>query len=234
MTDSRPLLKASPNSGTDFPCLDRRRLIGLCGGAAVTAAAGPAGAAISALMCPPSVGSFGGSAGPGTSGGTGNLLDGNQDWSGAIPSDGVSERHLKMTNWATGERFDALFVSGGQFVQEAVDQFSRFARDRRTGDVMPFSPLTMDIIWKVWTMLDTSEIFNLNSGYRSPKTNASLSGAAKNSFHMKAMAADISISGRTVNQIHGAAVALKAGGVGKYSSSGFVHVDSGPVRYWGS
>jgi uncharacterized protein YcbK (DUF882 family) len=32
--------------------------------------------------------------------------------------------------------------------------------------------------------------------------------------------------------VHTAAVKLRAGGVGYYPKSDFVHVDCGPVRYW--
>ena len=58
------------------------------------------------------------------------------------------------------------------------------------------------------------------------------SGVAKNSLHIKGWAADIHVPGVALKKLHEYAVSLKAGGVGYYPSSGFVHVDVGRVRYW--
>jgi uncharacterized protein YcbK (DUF882 family) len=213
------------------PIISRRRLLAVGGAAVGTLASGAANAGISALMCPPQVGSF---ARGGLADGPTNLLGGSEDYTGDVPDDGPGMRHLIMTNGRTGERFDRAFVENGEYVSDALQEFSRFARDWRQNESIPFDPKTIDIIWKVWKKLDTTAVFNLNSGYRSPKTNASLNGTAKQSLHLRAKAADLSISGRSVNQIYSAAMSLKAGGVGKYTDSHFVHVDSGRHRTWGS
>jgi uncharacterized protein YcbK (DUF882 family) len=139
---------------------------------------------------------------------------------------------LRMFNPHTKETFEGDIVVNGEFNQEVMAQFSRFARDWRQNEVKPFSPTTVNIIWTIWRELNMDEPFSLNSGYRSPKTNASLSGAATQSLHLKAMAADLSCSTRSVADIHKIAVGIKGGGVGRYDSSNFVHVDSGRVRYW--
>jgi uncharacterized protein YcbK (DUF882 family) len=47
------------------------------------------------------------------------------------------------------------------------------------------------------------------------------------------MAVDVAMKTRSVRQISRAGLSLGAGGVGKYSRSQFVHLDSGPVRDWG-
>ena len=186
----------------------------------------------SPLMCPPKLGSFGG----GSNGAVGSASDGsglvdNIDYSKEVPDDGPGIRFLKMTNPHTGERFAGNFVEGGSYNQSVLKQFTHFARDFRRNEELNFSPATIEIIWKIWRKLEMSEPFRLNSGYRSPKTNAGLKGAATQSLHMRALAADISSDSRTPSQVHRAAVSLKAGGVGKYDT--FTHIDCGKVRYWG-
>ena len=54
--------------------------------------------------------------------------------------------------------------------------------------------------------------------------------AARNSLHLKAKAADISIAGLSPSRIAAAARRTGMGGVGRYR--GFVHVDTGLPRHW--
>jgi hypothetical protein len=78
---------------------------------------------------------------------------------------------------------------------------------------------------------------NVNSGYRSPEYNASLSGSAKNSYHMQGMAMDISwpgINATTREEFVRIARAQGFRGIGRYgpSAGNFVHIDIGPERTW--
>jgi uncharacterized protein DUF882 len=50
---------------------------------------------------------------------------------------------------------------------------------------------------------------------------------------MRGQAADISLKGRTLSQLHMAALSLRSGGVGYYPAHDFIHVDVGPIRTWG-
>ena len=88
----------------------------------------------------------------------------------------------------------------------------------------------------VRTKLDSKQPFHIISGYRSPKTNAMLrrhsSGVAKHSMHLQGKAIDIRVPGRDLKQVHRVALSLKGGGVGLYTKSDFVHVDTGRVRSW--
>lgn len=196
-------------------------------GLAATAPSGASGA-ISALMCPPKAGSFAGSAG--TTGG-GGWVESNTDYSGSVPDDGPGMRRLVMTNGRTGERYDMEFVRDGKYVPEAIEAFSKFARDWRQNEVKAFDPKVIDIVWKIWRKLGTETPMNLNSGYRSPKTNGSLPGAAKQSQHMHARATDLSHPSIPASEIHKAAMSDWVGGVGRYDT--FCHVDSGAKRRWG-
>jgi uncharacterized protein YcbK (DUF882 family) len=81
-----------------------------------------------------------------------------------------------------------------------------------------------------------SQVLHIISGYRSPESNAKLhansSGVAKHSMHMEGKAIDIRMPGKDLAQLHKAAMSMKAGGVGYYPESQFVHMDTGRVRYW--
>ena len=84
--------------------------------------------------------------------------------------------------------------------------------------------------------LDTREPFEVISGYRSPATNATLvsttSGVSPTSLHVVGMAIDIRVPGRPLRAVRDTAMGLRAGGVGYYPDSDFVHVDVGRVRSW--
>jgi uncharacterized protein YcbK (DUF882 family) len=146
-------------------------------------------------------------------------------------------RRIKMYSGRTGERIDMIYWIEGEYIKDAVKEVHLFMRDWRTNDVKNIDLRTIDIMAAAHNMMDVSEPYMLLSGYRSPKTNAMLrargSGVAKNSLHLKGQAADLRLNSRSVNQMARAASACKAGGVGRYSGSNFVHMDCGPVRSWG-
>ncbi|WP_439110537.1 YcbK family protein [Lentibacter sp.] len=146
-------------------------------------------------------------------------------------------RRIKMYSSRTGEKIDMIYWVEGDYIKDAVQEVNHFMRDWRTGDVKNMDLRTIDIMAASLNLLDVSEPYLLLSGYRSPKTNAMLrsrsSGVAKNSLHLKGQAADLRLSSRSVSQMGRAAASCAAGGVGRYSSSNFVHMDCGPVRTWG-
>lgn len=141
-----------------------------------------------------------------------------------------------MYSGRTGESLDTIYWIEGEYIPEALKEITRFMRDWRTNDVKTIDPRTVDIAAASHRLLDTSEPYMLLSGYRSPATNAMLrsrsGGVARNSLHMKGMAADLRMKSRSVGQIYSAALACHAGGVGRYNGSGFVHMDCGNVRSW--
>lgn len=147
-------------------------------------------------------------------------------------------RRLRMYSARTGERIDMIYWVEGTYVPEALGEVNLFFRDWRTNGVKRIDTRTIDLMTAAHNLMDCSEPYLLISGYRSPKTNAMLrarsGGVAKNSRHLKGEAADLRLTSRSVSQMARAAIACKAGGVGKYSGSNFVHMDCGPVRNWGS
>ena len=146
-------------------------------------------------------------------------------------------RALSLVNNRTAESLNCAYWIDGRYVPEALEAFNYILRDWREEKVIAIDRRTIEIMAATHRLLDCSEPFEVVSGYRSPKTNAMLRrrsrGVARNSYHTRGMAVDITLKSRSVRQIAGAAMSLKAGGVGRYSRAKFAHVDSGPLRDWG-
>jgi uncharacterized protein YcbK (DUF882 family) len=147
-------------------------------------------------------------------------------------------RALNLINSHTSERLNCVYWIDRQYVPEALEAFNYFMRDWRENKIKPIDPRTLDIMAATQCLLDCDEPFHVISGYRTARTNAMLRGrsskVARNSYHIKAMACDLSLKSRDVFQVAAAAKSLGAGGVGKYTRSQFTHVDCGPVRQWGA
>ncbi len=141
-------------------------------------------------------------------------------------------RKINMRNDRTGELLDMVYWVEGEYIPESLKAVNYFFRDWRENQVKPIDPREVDIIAATHRTLRTQEPFLLISGYRTPRTNSHLRGAARNSYHIKGQAADLRLRSRSVADMSRAARGLKAGGVGSYYRSSFVHVDSGPMRTW--
>ena len=146
-------------------------------------------------------------------------------------------RKLNLSNQRTGEKLNIIYFADGEYIPEAVDELSYILRDWRRNEIKPIDARTIDIAAAVYRKVDANEPLQIISGYRSPETNQMLRrkgrGVAKNSFHTRGMAIDLTMQSRSVNQMYRAAMDLKAGGVGRYSRNHFIHVDCGPTRSWG-
>jgi len=146
-------------------------------------------------------------------------------------------RQLRLKNVRTGENANTVYWIDGNYIPEALDELNYILRDWRASEIMPIDTRVLDIVSGVHKMLDTSEPFEIVSGYRSPTTNKKLRkngrGVATKSYHLRGMAMDVKISSRSVGAVCNAAKAIAQGGVGRYSRTGFVHMDCGPVRNWG-
>lgn len=146
-------------------------------------------------------------------------------------------RRLRMYNGRTGENMDTIYWIEGKYIKDAIKEINYFMRDWRQDLTKSMDIRNFDIMTAAHNLMDVSEPYLLLSGYRSPKTNAMLRsrsrGVAKNSLHMKGQAADLRLKSRSVSQMFKAGVSCGAGGVGRYSSSNFVHMDCGQVRSWG-
>ncbi len=148
--------------------------------------------------------------------------------------------HLTLVNNPTGERFDCFFRTERGPAPERIRTISRLLRDFRRNEVMLIDPGLIDLLGRLSERLATPgkkpPVVHILSGYRSPETNAALSkrleGVSQNSLHMQGRAVDIYMEGVPIAKLRDEAVALKGGGVGFYPQNGFVHIDTGRVRYW--
>ncbi len=99
-------------------------------------------------------------------------------------------------------------------------------------------PRLIDIMSATQWLIGYDRPYSIISGYRTQRTNDMLRsrhrGVAKNSYHVKGMAADVRMEGVSVDLLQRAGKHIGAGGVGVYTRSNFIHLDSGPNRSWGS
>ncbi|HYL59130.1 MAG TPA: DUF882 domain-containing protein [Candidatus Acidoferrales bacterium] len=148
----------------------------------------------------------------------------------------LRRRTLKFYNLHTGESLNTTYWENGSYNPEELNRVNYILRDFRANEIKPIDPALLDLLSRIQTQLGTSESFQVISGYRSPLTNAMLhsnsEGVAVHSLHIDGKAIDISVPGRSLAQLRGAALAMKSGGVGYYPRTGFVHVDTGRVRWW--
>ncbi len=145
-------------------------------------------------------------------------------------------RALALQNVHTGDALNAVYWADDYYIPQSMRQIAWVMRDFHSGDIHAIDPKLLDLLVRLQQTLGTREPFLVTSGYRSPITNARLAaiseGVAAHSLHMQGKAVDLRLRGRSLSQLHMAALALRGGGVGYYPSSDFIHVDVGPVRHW--
>lgn len=159
----------------------------------------------------------------------------------------VSGKALSIHNIHTGEKLKATFWEKGHFVNGALEELNHLFRDFRTGDVAEIDPKLFNLLYAVQKKTGvTGKEIEVICGYRSEASNEMLreksfakhrgrsSGVAKQSYHLLGQAVDINIPGVSLKGLKNAALAANSGGVGYYPRSGFVHIDTGPVRKWGA
>jgi uncharacterized protein YcbK (DUF882 family) len=146
------------------------------------------------------------------------------------------DRELSLYNTHTGEKLSATYWSDGKYLDDGLEQISWLLRDHRAGIASAIDPELLDLLYQLQVNTEQTGEFHVISGYRSPATNNMLnkksSGVAKRSYHMQGKAIDVRLPGFDTAILRKAAIAMKGGGVGYYSSSDFIHLDTGRVRYW--
>lgn len=147
-----------------------------------------------------------------------------------------ADRTLAFQNLHTNDNIECRYWSGGAYDPVALEDIAFVLRDHRADEVNDIDTGLLDLLTLVRRKLDVREPYHVISGYRSPKTNAKLrarsSGVAKKSLHMQGKAIDVRLPPIPLPELRQVALDLKAGGVGYYPKSGFVHLDVGRPRFW--
>lgn len=145
-------------------------------------------------------------------------------------------RILTLNNLNTGEFIKAEFFDGKGYIKDELTKLNYFFRDYRSNKIKIIDTSLFDQLFRLQGLLGTRKPVQLISGYRSTETNTALRsqsrGVAKNSYHTKGQAMDFHIEGISLSNIRKAALSMRAGGVGYYPRSNFVHIDTGPTRHW--
>lgn len=145
-------------------------------------------------------------------------------------------RTLSFRHTHTGESLSIAFAQGERYLADALARVNWFLRDFRNDEVRPIDPQLLDQLHTVATLTGSRAPFEVISGYRSPATNDALHrrsrGVASKSLHLEGRAIDVRLADMPLTDLRDAALSIKAGGVGFYAESGFVHLDTGRVRRW--
>jgi len=148
----------------------------------------------------------------------------------------LREKHIEIKNLHTGESAKTTFWADGQYLKDELQVMNNVLRDHRSNDVYPMDPALFDLLHALQATVETKGSFQVVSGYRSSATNqmlrANSTRVARRSLHMQGKAIDILLPGCDLAHLQTAALGLKAGGVGYYPKSNFIHVDTGRVRFW--
>ena len=147
------------------------------------------------------------------------------------------ERALALAHTHTREQIELVYAVDETYVPGALGSLNRFLRDHYTGDIGRIDPQLFDLLHRLRQTLGSTGAFEVISGYRCPATNLNLrqtrgGGVASHSLHMEGRAIDVRLPGVALADLRDAALSLRAGGVGFYSRSQFVHLDTGRLRSW--
>jgi uncharacterized protein YcbK (DUF882 family) len=141
---------------------------------------------------------------------------------------------LRLFDAHTGATFDGAYRDAKGPIARVMDELCVFLRDHHSGGMINIDVGVVDFLANVMAATGQTSAIVL-SAFRSHETNAMLArttfGVAENSQHIYGRALDVQFAARLPDAV-AAARAMRRGGVGWYPHSGFIHLDTGPVRNW--
>ncbi len=143
-------------------------------------------------------------------------------------------RRLRLANANTGETFEGTYRNDSGPIDRVMEELCVFLRDHHSGEETQIDVCVIDFLADVLDAVGETSATIL-SAYRTAETNAMLArttfGVAEHSQHILGRALDLRL-GSKIAEAMNAARAMQRGGVGWYPHSGFIHIDTGPVRNW--
>jgi uncharacterized protein YcbK (DUF882 family) len=146
------------------------------------------------------------------------------------------ERTLSFFNTHTGERLAVVYKRGDEYLQDAMDEIKHILRDPLNGEEHAIDPALLDFLYDLLQKVKYRGEIDIVCGYRCEETNTALhnrsSGVVLGSQHLGGRALDFRLPGVDTRKLYNIARSMKRGGTGYYKDSDFIHIDTGPVRFW--
>lgn len=146
------------------------------------------------------------------------------------------DRTINCKRADTGEKHEIrFFQQQNGYDLEAYHNACWLMRDAKDGNAMvqiDVGLLNLMYAMQEWARQSgrTNPVITINSAYRTPRRNATIEGAARNSLHMSGKAVDFTMRGVSISELEQMAKYYNVGGIGIYNS--FIHLDTGRVRHW--
>jgi uncharacterized protein YcbK (DUF882 family) len=123
----------------------------------------------------------------------------------------------------------------GSYDPAALAQIRHFFRSREDGREADISLRLIELLAYIQGRYHPRQMILL-SGFRSPEFNADLRSAgqqvAQASLHTQGLAADVTFTGIDLVRLWRQLRELHTGGAGYYRKGHFLHIDTGPPRFW--
>lgn len=153
-------------------------------------------------------------------------------WAARMP-----EGRVTLYNLQTDERLSVTYrTDSGVYDQGALHDLNHLLRCHHTNETTIMDVRLIEFVNLVQRRIGGRREVYVVSGYRSPEYNEQLirmgTRAARNSYHVLGQAVDIQMPGVPLRTLREVALRFGCGGVGYYPRGRFVHLDSGPFRYW--
>ncbi len=147
-----------------------------------------------------------------------------------------SSKKLHLYNINSREALNVEYFINGKYNKEGLHEIYKFMSDRRSGEVAKIDNHVIESLYDLQKKLNIDEPISILSGYRSVASNNKMAkqsrGVSKDSYHTKGMAVDLFVKDMPIHHLHDIVADIHTGGIGYYPSSGFIHIDAGPVRNW--